>query len=606
MSGALEELLAFLRESRGFDVDRYRRSALVRRIDTRLRAVGVEDYADYRDMLESSAEEFTRLFDAVLGKATSCFRDPRAWQYLRSDVIPELLAAREPGEELRVWSAGCSSGQEAYSLAIAFAEAIGIEQCVERVKIYGTDVDEAALLAARAGTYGGRALASLSTDLRERYFDRSGADYVFRPDLRRRVIFGRHDITRDAPISRLDLLVCRNVLLYFPAETQSQILDRFSFAVRAGGYLFLGKAESLRADDHRFEPVQVRHQMYRRRPDDTVSVLAAITPRLGTVPPEQEQAERRARFSALALEYAPFPALAVDAAGVIVVANGRMRERFDIDRVEGRPLNELEIAYRPADLQPLIERAVSERHAVRVAVTGTDLGTATPRYWEVRVEPLWADDGSTLGVLVTFTDTTRTARLGHDLEDKQAELERISYELRSTNEELETTNEELQSSIEELETTNEELRSTNEELETINEELQSGNEELETMNEELRVRTAELDEARKFLEGVLASVEAGIVVLDSKLRIHSWNRGAERLCGLRADEVYQRPFADLDCGLPVSRLRGTIESCLESASSSGPIELEATDPLGRPIVCTVSCTPLNGSLDGLVLLMEAV
>jgi two-component system, chemotaxis family, CheB/CheR fusion protein len=180
--------------------------------------------------------------------------------------MPELIADSEGAEEIRIWSAGCASGEEAYSLAIAFAEALGIEECAKRVKIYGTDVDEEALRDARAGQYPAKALEPMPAEMRDRYFERNGSSFTFRPDLRRRVIFGRHDITRDAPISRLDLLVCRNTLMYFNVETQDQVIDRFHFALRNGGFLLLGKAELLVSDGDRFEVVSMRQRIFRRRP----------------------------------------------------------------------------------------------------------------------------------------------------------------------------------------------------------------------------------------------------------------------------------------------------------------------------------------------------
>jgi two-component system CheB/CheR fusion protein len=188
------------------------------------------------------------------------------------------------------------------------------------------------------------------------------------------------------------------------------------------------------------------------------------------------------------------------------------------------------------------------------------------------------------------------------------DLERAYEALQSTNEELETTNEELQSSIEELETTNEELQSTNEELETTNEELESGNEELETMNEEMRIRSMELDDTRNFLAGVLSSIVAGVVVLDAQLRVRSWNRGAEELWGLRSQEVSEQPFFGLDFGLPVDDLRAAVNECRTAKRRTGPVELSAVNRIGRGIVCSISCSPLDseghGDAEGVVLLME--
>jgi two-component system CheB/CheR fusion protein len=212
--------------------------------------------------------------------------------------------------------------------------------------------------------------------------------------------------------------------------------------------------------------------------------------------------------------------------------------------------------------------------------------------------------------MLVFVDTTLTTRLQLEVKRNREELDTAHEELQSTNEELETTNEELQSSIEELETTNEELQSTNEELETTNEELQSGNEELETMNEEMRLRTAELDEARIFLEGVLSSVAAGVVVLDAELLVRSWNSGAEELWGLRADEVRNQPFFGLDFGLPVANVRDIVQQCLSSGRRASPVQVAAINRIGRSITCMVTCSPLkdkaDGDGDGAVLLMEEV
>jgi len=238
----LEDLLHFIREARGFDFTGYKRSTLGRRVRKRMHDVGVETFPDYRDRLESDPDEFRLLFNTILINVTSFFRDPDAWSYLQQEILPELIAKSDPAEEIRVWSAGCSSGEEAFSLAIVFSELLGVAECADRVKIYGTDVDEEALREARAGSHSAKALEPVPAALRERYFVPSDDRFLFRTDLRRRVIFGRHDITRDAPISRLDLLVCRNTLMYFNVEAQAQIVNRFHFALNEGGYLFLGKA----------------------------------------------------------------------------------------------------------------------------------------------------------------------------------------------------------------------------------------------------------------------------------------------------------------------------------------------------------------------------
>jgi two-component system CheB/CheR fusion protein len=604
----LEELLAFIRDSRGFDFTGYKRSSLTRRIRKRMHDAGSDDYTDYRDRLESSAEEFGLLFNTILINVTGFFRDAEAWTYLQREVMPELIADTEGADEIRVWSAGCASGEEAYSLTIAFAEALGVEECAKRVKIYSTDVDEEALRDARAGQYPAKSLESLPAELRDKYFDRNGPQFVFRPDLRRRVIFGRHDITRDAPISRLDLLACRNTLMYFNVETQSHVIDRFHFALREGAFLFLGKAEMLLSAGERFEVISMRQRMFRRRPGAAApryqSPAVKLDVAAGT---EVRDASRRRQLRDLALETAPFGVLGIDGDGTVAMVNNPMRTMFGMtSRDVGRPFRDLEISYRPVELRSLIEQAYSEHRVVRVNSVERTVGTDEVQYLDIHIQPLWGNDGMGAGVTVTFADTTVSTRLQLEVKRHREELDTAYEELQSTNEELETTNEELQSSIEELETTNEELQSTNEELETTNEELQSGNEELETMNEEMRIRTSELDEAHTFLEGVLSSLAAGVVVLGRGMLVKSWSRGAEELWGLRAAEVRNQPFLNLDFGLPTAVVGDIVRECLASGKRAGPVEIAAINRIGRPITCSVACTALDGSGDAAVLLIEEV
>jgi two-component system CheB/CheR fusion protein len=442
--------------------------------------------------------------------------------------------------------------------------------------------------------------------MRSLYFEESGSRFTFRSDLRRRVIFGRHDITRDAPISRLHLLVCRNTLMYFNVEAQAQIMDRFHFALRESGYLFLGKAEMLLSDGERFDVVSMRQRIFRRKPGDAgpphqPSPLQ-LAPAAGL---ELRDAARKRQLRDLVLETAPNAIISVDLDGTIIQLNSQARAQFGLTSHDlGRPFRDLEVSYRPTELRSLIEQAHSERRAVRVNAVERRLSAEDVQYLDIVVQPLTASDGILVGSSVVFTDTTALTRLQLEVKRNREDLETAYEELQSTNEELETTNEELQSSIEELETTNEELQSTNEELETTNEELQSGNEELETMNEEIRIRSTELDEARTFLEGVLSSVAAGVVVLDGDLRVRSWNRGAQELWGLRGDEVKQQLFFQLDFGLPTAALVEVVQRCVDTGARTGPTELPAVNRKGRAIRCAVTCSPLDSQGDGVVLLME--
>ena len=217
---AFEALLRYMRDSRGFDFTGYKRTSLMRRVRHRMDQAGYTSFEEYLDVLQASSDEFAALFNTILINVTAFFRDPEAWEFVSAEVISRMLAERGPGDPVRVWSAGCASGQEAYTLAMLLAEALGPEAFRQRVKIYATDIDEEALAEARAASYGAKAVESVPADLLGRYFEKVNGRYVFNKDLRRAVIYGRNDLVKDAPISRVDLLVCRNTLMYLNAETQ--------------------------------------------------------------------------------------------------------------------------------------------------------------------------------------------------------------------------------------------------------------------------------------------------------------------------------------------------------------------------------------------------
>jgi two-component system CheB/CheR fusion protein len=256
--------LDFVKESRGFDFTGYKRSSIERRVAKRMGDVGVESYDDYLDYLQLHSEEFAELFNTILINVTSFFRDQAAWDFLAQDVMPALLVAHPPNAPLRVWSAGCASGEEPYTVAMVLVGAMGESAFRERVKIYATDIDEEALDFARHGAYLPRQVEDVPREALDRFFEQTDQRYVFRKDLRRCVIFGRNDLVQDAPISHIDLLVCRNTLMYFTAETHSQILRRFHFGLGDNGVLLLGKSEMLITNTDLFTPVDLRWRIFRK------------------------------------------------------------------------------------------------------------------------------------------------------------------------------------------------------------------------------------------------------------------------------------------------------------------------------------------------------
>jgi two-component system CheB/CheR fusion protein len=602
----LDVLLDYLKRSRGFDFTGYKRASLERRIAKRMTEAGVANFRDYLDHLEVYPDEFGSLFNTVLINVTTFFRDPAAWDYISSTVIPDLLARRQPGAGIRVWSAGCASGQEAYTLAMLFAEALGSEQFRETVKIYGTDVDEEALSAARSANFSARDVADVPPDLLERYFERVDDRFVFRKDLRRQVIFGRHDLIQDAPISRVDLLVCRNTLMYFNAETQAKILSRFHFALNDHGVLFLGRAETMMTHAAAFTPLDAKRRVSSKLPARAPHVrerpaVAAQQPDPPVVDPAN------GRIEAAALDANPTAQILVDMTGALMFANARARALFGIALSDlGRPLQDHKISYRPVELRAAIDRAHADlRPLVLRDVEWSYVGEA--RWFEVQFAPLVNASGVPLGTSVAFHDCTEAKQLRRSLEHSNQELETAYEELQSTNEELETTNEELQSTVEELETTNEELQSTNEELETMNEELQSTNEELQTMNDEIRLRGDELNSLNAFLESIMASIKGGVVVVDRELAVLVWNDGAHELWGLNEAEVKGKNILGLDIGLPIERLKQPIRACLTGAADQTSLVLDAVNRRGRAVDCLVTINPLRtlrSEVVGVILLMD--
>jgi len=603
----LELLLEYLRRTRGFDFTGYKRATLERRITKRLQTVGCADYGDYLDYLEVHPDEFALLFNTVLINVTSFFRDASSWEFLSESVLPELIKRRPAPNGIRVWSAGCATGEEAYTLAMIFAEAIGIDEFNERVKIYATDADDEALGKARVAVYSEREVADVPEALRSKYFEMADGQFAFRKDMRRQLIFGRHDLIQDAPISRVDLLVCRNTLMYFNAETQGRILQRFQFALNDNGVLFLGRAETLMTHTSSFVPLDLKRRISVKLPPS-----GAVRDRLlGLVQstPVADLGGRTTRIRELAFDALATAQLVVDTTGTLVFANERARSLFGLTRGDvSRPINDLKISYRPVELRSAIDEMTAERRQVVMRNVEWVSINGDLRWLDVFVIPLAeGHSGELLGASISFVDVTIQKRLQSDLDQTNEALQTAHEELQSTNEELETTNEELQSSVEELETTNEELQSTNEELETMNEELQSTNEELTAMNDDTRLRSDELNRVNAFLDCILTSLRGAVVVLDAELNVLVWNSGAENLWGLREPEVHGKHILGLDIGLPVERLKQPIRQCLSGAKERVDLRLEAINRRGKPITCRISAGPLlsrSQQIHGVVLLME--
>ena len=574
----------------GFDFTGYKMSTINRRVHRRMQDLHIGSIEEYQSLLEADVDEFGALFNTVLINVTGFFRDPAAWQYLEAAVLPGIVERHGPNDPIRLWSAGCASGEEPYSLAMAMANLLGLAEAARRVKIYATDIDLDALETARAAVYPDKVLADMPEDYRQRYLHPVALNRgsVVIPILRRTVVFGRHDLTSDPPISRVDLLSCRNTLMYLNAETKAAVTPRLHYALGNGGILFLGRAEMvLGTGVGRFSPVSLKQRIFAAVPQAPQPLYAVGAGSMARGYPERHPFDLQAPVPPAELIERRTPSdhdfepgiiaeLRVDSELIVTGANDAAHDVLAFDALDlGRPLAELPLASHPVDLMGPIQEAIAAGSSRGVGVVRYVTAAGEPVDAEVRILPTLDQHQQVVGASITFDDIRATQRLRQAYRQIHEELETAYEELQSTNEELVTSNEELQSSYEELETSNEELQSTNEELETINEELRSSNDELESTNIDLKTTTeavgnlnSTLVDANRDLQRygvlhrqVMDNFPAAIVVLNSRLLVTEWNNAAARMWGVGEDEVLDEPFFGLEIGLPLESLQAPVRAC---------------------------------------------
>ncbi len=629
-NASLERLLGYIKQARRFDFSGYKRTSLERRIRKRMEKVGAADFDAYRDRLEVDPAEFEALFNTILINVTTFFRDPEAWDYVAENIIPEIIrskagataasyaraASDAGGDSIRVWCAGCASGEEAYTLAMLFAEQMKPADFHRQVKVYATDVDEEALSQARASTYSQQQVASVPEPLREKYFERSVDRYTVKPGLRRALIFGRHDLVRDSPISRLDLLVCRNALMYFNAETQMRSVARLHFALQPNACIFLGRAEMLLAKVPLFQVVSLKHRLFRKLPRvglrERLALAANVVPHEPFTAPHPVQHHQE-----IPLQSKSAAQVIVDRRGVLSLINEEARRLFALTEEDlGKRFADLELSYMPIELRGRIDEALRHQRTVRIenvqrdGATGhgsSHSGDQQAQVFDVLLAPLADQCGEVAGTCITFLDVTSHEHMRCEMERITHELETAYEELQSTNEELETTNEELQSTNEELETTNAELRTANQELNSLNRTVSHTNEELLAVNESLQIRTRELVRSNALLASILGSIRLGAVTVDQELRILTWNRRAEEFWGVPSAEAVGQFLLNLDIGLPVERLKQPLREVLERGRRQSELFLPSVLHDGRPCHVRIILSPLlmpDGGCSGVSILME--
>jgi two-component system, chemotaxis family, CheB/CheR fusion protein len=561
---AFARLLDKLSAEHHFDFRDYKPTSLVRRIQARMSQVGIDDAEAYIAHLDRHPDEAERLFDTILINITGFFRDPAAWELLGEQVMPRLIESAAATGTIRVWSAGASTGEEAYSAAILIAEHLGDRAAAVDVKIYGTDVDDEALAVARHGLYRLEQVKDVPSAMLDRYFVRDGQAYRFRRDLRRWCIFGRHNLVQDPPLSHLDLVICRNVLIYLKTSLQERLIPRFHYALRDRGVLFLGKSESVLARSRWFTPLNVKWRIFERGPLEAsrpgAAALRAESVSTGIGMAREADLAPAAVSIERTLDGVPFAIVTVEADDTVRTWNQAAAALFEIpvDRAVGQRFRDLDVSYRVEGLRARMEDVKSSHAPARVEMAFSRRAGPTV-HADVRITALLDERRRFLGLTIAALDVTEQARL-------REELARLS-------EQHATASEELQSTNEELETTNEELQSTNEELETTNEELQSTNEELLATVDELQATNTERQRLALYHSSVVGSVDQAIVVLDRGLVVTSWNPAAERLFGLGAEQAMGRDFFALPIGDVTTASREAIRQIRAGAAPAAGLDV---------------------------------
>ncbi len=550
----LERVFDILRERTGCDFSEYKISTVNRRIGRRMALRKVEELSDYIAALEDDPEEVDRLSKDILISVTSFFRDKEAFDAL-AGVLERVVKDKKKGDPIRVWAAGCATGEEAYSVGILLSRILNDRLDDYNVQIFGTDLDGDAIESARWGGYPEASVAEVDPDLLDRYFHRKENGFQIDDAIREIIVFARHDLIRDPPYSRLDLITCRNVFIYFNARLQERIAPLFHYVLNPQGYLMLGKSENVSQFSELFETVYNRWKIYRRRSSVRAPSLdfghfhtaPAVKKRKGDKTPPAFS-PRAALTEAVADAFGPTSIL-LDSQLEIVYIHGDVEPYLSF-RPGSAGLNVLDLARDQVrlDLRTLIHRCRREKERVESGEIRVETGGKRRRV-VIHAQPLEAADAPEELLLVAFEELGEAAAddgpspaADGEAEDPriyelEQELASTREHLQTTVEELETSNEELMSLNEEVQSANEELQSSNEELETSNEELQSTNEELTTVNQELQVKSAELSAANADLENILGQIEFPLIMVDKDLRVRRFNGAASEIFDLGSEDM---------------------------------------------------------------------
>lgn len=617
----LAHVVQLLRHATGVDFSGYKFNTLYRRVTRRMVFQKISDLAEYVQYLRQMPAEVDALYQDILISVTSFFRDPEAFEALKSSVFPRLLEGSSRNDPVRIWTLGCSTGEEAYSLAMAFTEAAEAAGSPASLQLFASDLNAAGIDKARAGVYPRDIVQDVSPERLRRFFSEVDGQYRITRTIRDCCVFSRHNVLTDPPFSRIDLISCRNLLIYLEPVLQQRIVPTLHYALKPAGCLWLGGSETIGAYRNLFEAEDGKHKIYTKKP--------------GSGPghahfPLQHGGAQRLPFTASAARPADAPDLHREADRVLLTkfAPPAVLVSADLDILQFRGDTGPFLAPAPGKASLSLTKMLREGLLipVRAAILRAGKEGMTVRednlrvksngdYHEVAVEviPIRSHGTNEGGFLILFEGSTYAATLETAAASEREEsvvhsdATRLAQELSATREYLqsvieqqEAANEELQSANEEVQSANEELQSTNEELETSKEEIQSSNEELATVNDELNNRNCELDRVNNDLVNLLGSVQMAIVMLGPDLRVRRFTPIAEKLLNLLPTDV-GRPFADIKLNLEeVPTLGSLLAEVVDTASVK---ELEVRDRQGRWYSLRIRpYKTLEKTIDGVVLL----
>ncbi len=592
---SFDKIMILLRSQTGHDFSSYKKTTVYRRVERRMGIHQIDKITDYVRFLQKNPQELELLFKELLIGVTSFFREPAEWELLRDKVIPALLAERAPSQSIRAWVSACATGEEAYSLAIAFKEALEQLKPVQNfsLQIFATDLDRGAIDKAREGVYPANIEADVSPERLSRYFVEVDRGYQVAKPIRDMVIFAPQNIIMDPPFTKLDILSCRNLLIYLTPEIQKKLLPLFHFSLNPGGFLFLGSAETVGSFTELFAPLHSKSRLYQRLPSplqaEPVGFPASFTPSQSAAKSLKPVQNIQLLADQLILQrYSP-PTVLVNAKGDILYITGRTGKY--LEPAAGKANWNVFAMAREGlhyELSDTFQKALQQKKAVtfKKAVVKAN---GEMQAVDITVQPLEEPEALRGMVMIVFTDVitpTQVKAMGTTKRiparsQREAELERelmqARQELQVARTEMQASHEELKSFNEELQSTNEELQSTNEELTTSKEEMQSLNEELQTVNYELQTKVDELSQSNNDMKNLMDSTKIATLFLDNTLCVRRFTSQMSVITNLLVGDV-GRPITDIASGLLYPELAEDVKEVLRSLNT---VEKQVTSGDGR-------------------------